>query len=75
MTSALHLLTGDDPAPLLVMIEQQRRDPSTTVTVVLLPGATVAPLPDDVRVRRVDHDLSYSDLLDLIFASDHVVTW
>ena len=32
-------------------------------------------LPASVRVRRLDADLSYGELLELIFESDQVVTW
>jgi hypothetical protein len=75
MPRILHLLKSGD-APLAgPVLELQRREPGTTVTVVLLPGATAPPLPPDVSLRRLQHDCSYSDLLDLIFESTHVLTW
>jgi hypothetical protein len=43
---------------------------------VLLDGAAAPALPADVTVRRLaEGDLDYAELLDLIFAHDHVVTW
>ena len=45
------------------------------VSVVVLPGGVASDLPSDVQVRRLDADLSYTELLDLIFESDHVITW
>jgi hypothetical protein len=45
------------------------------VSAVFLEGSAVVELPGAVRVRRVGADLSYAELLDLIFASDHVITW
>ena len=74
MRKALHLLTGGDCPLALPAIEQQLRDPSATVTVVLLHGAPAPALPDGVAVRRIE-DLTYGELLDLIFESDQVITW
>jgi len=45
------------------------------VSAVFLEGSAAFELPPAVRVRRVGADLSYRELLDLIFASDHVITW
>ena len=45
------------------------------VFVVVLPGGVASDLPPDVQVHRLDADLSYTALLDLIFESDHVITW
>jgi hypothetical protein len=44
------------------------------VTVVLLDGAHAA-LPAGAAVKRFGPDLDYNTLLDLIFESDHVITW
>jgi len=80
MPHILHLLkSGNHPAALAV-IERQSRQPGTTVTVVLLPGASAPALPDGVAVRRLaneagEGDPTASDLLDLIFAADSVVAW
>jgi len=45
------------------------------VAVVVLPGGVASDLPLDVQVRHLGTDLSYTELLDLIFESDHVITW
>lgn len=80
MPRALHLLTsGDHPAALSV-IERQARQPDTTVTVVLLHGSSAPALPERVTVRRVTEDarsgdLTYPELLDLIFTADSVIAW
>jgi hypothetical protein len=75
MPAALHLLTRAD-APLAGgVIERQCREPDTAVTVVLLPGGAAPSLPATVTVRRVPQDLTYREVVDLIFASDHVLTW
>ena len=75
MRKALHLLTGGDCPLALPAIERQLRDPDTAVTIVLLHEAPVPALPDGVAVRRIDQDLTYGELLDLIFESDQVITW
>jgi len=80
MPHVLHLLKSGDHPTALSVIEHQSRQPDTAVTVVLLHGASVSALPDGVTVRRVaeegrDGDLTYSDLLDLIFTADSVVAW
>jgi hypothetical protein len=43
--------------------------------VVLLPGGAAAGLPPGVSIRSLDGDLSYGQLLELIFEADQVVTW
>jgi len=45
------------------------------VTVVVLPGGAASGLPAGATVRRLDGDLSYGQLLELIFEADQVVTW
>ena len=75
MPSVLHLLKSPEASLALAMIDQQRREPGTSVTVVLLAGAEASRLPDGVSVKRAGHDLTPSELLDLIFASDQVVAW
>jgi hypothetical protein len=75
MPRILHLFRGPDATLAVPVIETQRREPDTTVTVVLLPGATPPPLPAGITVRRLDEDCSYSELLDLVFESSHVLAW
>ena len=74
MASVLHLLKGPDAALARVVMEQNVRA-GDQVSAVFLEGSAVVELPPGVRVRRVGADLSYAELLDLIFASDHVITW
>jgi hypothetical protein len=75
MAAVLHLLKGADvKLPLAVIVQEVRA--GDDVTVALLPGApTPAALPAGVHVRRVRDDLSYAELLDLVFGADRVVTW
>jgi hypothetical protein len=75
MATALHLLKGSGLAVALPVIERQSADPDVRVTVVLLHGAPAPALPDAVHVERLGAGLDYSGLLDLIFASDHVIAW
>jgi hypothetical protein len=76
MAKFLHLLKADAGAIAAPVIERNSREPGVDVTVVLLHGAPRPSLPAGVRVRRFGEDgLDYSSLLDLIFDSDHVITW
>jgi hypothetical protein len=74
MASVLHLLKGPDVALARSVIDQNVRA-GDQVSAVFLEGSAVVELPATVRVRRVGADLSYAELVDLIFASDHVITW
>lgn len=73
MARFLHLVKGDSPPLAAAVIGQALGGPGAEVTVVLLDGAAAA--PPGVPVRRLGADLDYDQLLDLIFASDHVVAW
>ena len=82
MPLVLHLLKADSDPTALNVIERQSREPGTEVTVVLIQGAA-PPLPAGLRVRRLGNEsaapspdtLTYSDLLDLIFSADQVISW
>lgn len=74
MASFLHLVKADSPPVASAVIEQNVREPGAHVTVVLLDGAHAAP-PAGAAVKRFGPDLDYNTLLDLIFESDHVITW
>jgi hypothetical protein len=75
MARALHLLQESGLATALPVIERQSGDPDVRVTVVLLHGMPSPALPDGVRAARLGAGLDYPGLLDLIFASDHVIAW
>ena len=74
MARFLHLLKGDSLPLAGVVIERNLREPGARVTVVLLDGPA-ASLPAGAAVRRLGADLDYDALVDLIFESDHVITW
>ena len=73
MTRFLHLLKRDSPPMAADVVEQNRREPGAEVTVVLLEEAIDS--PKGVTVKILGSDLDYGQLLELIFESDHVVTW
>ena len=83
MPRVLHLLKSPVRPQARWTIQRQSREPDTTLTVVLMPGADALALPAGVRVRRLADDsppagpdaLTYSELLDLIFSADQVITW
>ncbi|MGH7275531.1 MAG: hypothetical protein ACREIY_00735 [Candidatus Rokuibacteriota bacterium] len=74
MAAVLHLIKGADATLARAVIEQSLAA-GDRVTVALLPGAAAPDLPPGVSVHRVPADLSYADLLELIFDSNHVITW
>ena len=75
MAVVLHVLTPDSHALALPVIARQA-EAGDQVTVVLVQGAAPAPpLPERVVLRRVPDDLSYRQLLDLVFAADQVMAW
>lgn len=74
MATVLHLVKSAQAELVLTTIGQQLAA-HDTVTVALLHGAPAPAVPAGPRVLRVPDDVSYDALLDLIFASDHVVTW
>ena len=75
MARFLHLVKSDSPALAAAVVTRNLGEPGGEVTVVLLPGAAAPSIPAGVAVKRLGVDLDYDRLLDLIFASDHVVTW
>ncbi len=75
MATFLHLLRTDSAALAAPVIESHRQEPGAEVTVVLLDGVTMSTLPPGIGLRRLGADLDYSALLDLIFQSDHVISW
>lgn len=83
MPRVLHLIKSPVPDHALAVIGRQSREPDTTLTVVLIQGAAAPSLPAELRVRRLSAEspapdpdtLTYSELLDLIFSADHVISW
>jgi hypothetical protein len=73
MASVLHLLGHNAPAPALAIIADQIAAGDTVTLAVV--GAVAPVLPPGVTVGRVPADLSWEQLLDLIFAADHVLSW
>jgi hypothetical protein len=74
MAAVLHLLKGADATLARAVLDRQLRE-GDRVTVVLLPGSAVPDLPAGVQMRRLNGDLTYGQLVDLIFEVDQVVTW
>ena len=74
MPRFLHLLKRDSPPLAADIVARQLQESGAEVIVVLLDGAA-PPLPAGVAVKRLGADLDHDKLLDLIFESDHVVTW
>ncbi len=75
MAAVLHLVkSGAQDELVRTTVGQQLAD-RDAVTVALLHGEPGPALPAGVRILRVPGDLAYEGLLELIFASDHVLTW
>ncbi len=72
MAKVLHLVKGDPALAADVIATQVAA--GDAVTVAVLEGAAPA-LPAGVSVRRLDTDLTYAELVDLIFEADHVIPW
>jgi hypothetical protein len=74
MARALHVVKGGDAALALATIERQV-GAGDRVSVALLPGAAVPPLPAGVEVHHVPDDWSYERLLEAVFEAEHVAIW
>ena len=74
MAAVLHLLKGADASLARAVLDRQLRE-GDRVTVVLLSGSAEPELPAGVQKRRLNGDLTYGQLVDLIFEVDQVVTW
>jgi hypothetical protein len=73
MATVLHLLGAGNPALALPVIAGQVAA-GDTVTVALV-GPATPPLPPGVTVCHVPRELSWDQLLDLVFSADHVLSW
>ena len=74
MAAVLHLIKGSETALARAVLARNLRE-GDRVTVVVLPGGAGSGLPAGVTVRNLDGDLSYDQLLELIFEADQVLTW
>lgn len=72
MPTVLHLLKGE--AALAADVIAAQVGAGATVTVAVLEGAAPA-LPAGVTVRHLGTDLTYPELVDLIFEAEQVVPW
>ena len=75
MARFLHLVKSDSSPLAAAVAARNLGQPAGEVTVVLLAGAAAPSVAPGVTVKRLGVDLDYGQLLDLIFASDHVMTW
>jgi len=74
MAAVLHLVKRSDATLARAVLDRNVRT-GDRVTVVVLPGGAGVGLPAGVTVRSLERDLSYAELLDLVFEADQVVTW
>ena len=74
MTRALHVLKGDHTDRAVAVIAAQVAA-GDEVTVALVGGIPVPPLPDGVQHHRVPEDVAWERLVEMIFEADSVVTW
>lgn len=73
MAAVLHIVGPNDPARANeVMRGQMAAGDTVTVAVV---GVGLPALPWGVTVHRVPAELSYDQLLDLVFSVDQVISW
>jgi hypothetical protein len=74
MPSVLHLLKPG-VSPLAGETIRRQAAAGDRVTVVLLDGAVLPAGASGLGVRRVPEELSYAELLDLVFEADQVIVW
>ena len=73
MAAVLHIVGHHDPARAVDVIRGQvAAGDAVTVAVV---GPVVPALPPGVTAHRVPAELSYDQLLDLVFSVDQVISW
>ncbi len=73
MATVLHIVGEADPSRALQVIHGQLAAGDTVTVAVVGPGLPV--LPPGVTAHRVPADLSYDQLLDLVFSVDQVLHW
>ncbi len=75
MAAVLHIVGQPDWSRALDVIRGQVAAGDTVTVAVTVTGPGVLALPPGVTAHRVPADLSYDQLLDLVFAVDHVISW
>jgi hypothetical protein len=73
MAAVLHILGQQDPGRVIDVIRGQLAA-GDTVTVAVV-GPELPSLPPGVTAHRVPAELSYDQLLDLVFSADQVISW
>jgi hypothetical protein len=74
MPTVLHLLGHNASASRAVPVIAGQLAAGDAVTVAVV-GAATPPLPPGTEVRRVPADVSWDDLVDLIFTADQTFSW
>jgi hypothetical protein len=74
MARVLHVFKGDHAVEAGVVIARAVAA-GDQVEVAIVGGAETPALPAGVPVHRVPDQIAYERLVELIFSSDHVVTW
>jgi hypothetical protein len=74
MAQVLHLWKSGADASLAADTIAVQLGAGDTVTVAVLDGPVPAE-PARVAVRRLGRDLTYGELVELIFGAEHVVPW
>lgn len=74
MATVLHLV-DDELSALASETIRAQLAAGDRLTMVRLDGAPGPAVPDGVTLHRVPGDLTYSQLLDLVFASDQIISW
>ena len=74
MATVLHLLKTFPP-PLAAAAIQRQVGAGDRVALAVLGGAPHPGPLDGVQVLRVPDEVSYGELLDLVFAADQVIAW
>jgi hypothetical protein len=74
MATVLHLVGPNDPGAALPIMAGQLAA-GDAVTVAVVGPATPSPLPPGLTVHRVPAELSWAQLLDLIFTADQTFSW
>ena len=87
MSCTLHILKESPSTEALAVLANESKQPSQTLSVILIQEAVRLPIDLPVKVYILEEDartrgitskfeiINYSKMLDLIFSSDTVVAW